>query len=574
MITLWRSDRDDDANRARPRRKQLPSRNLVEEQLSPQARLARGQIDGDVFGTAVTIENRVIDPSTGLQRTNGNRTPEASFVSACEDMILECRNWIRKQCGPDDADSLQCTNDALEAATPAIDMMQNLEMALEENVQDPRGGRSPIRVVMANHRSDQMLAADREREGDNRHLDRPVARAWIAVAAGVFAVLDMLLLWRPVLHLAALDSARMLLQWVIAGALSAATALFIEITVRHFQRAERNSTDRRDAVRDRNRAVHSDNHSAFGAPSLDPSQIDTADAELRSAGGWLLGAAVATAVIGAARVAYLARISNLSVVEAALFAVVAALFLGGLVVLMGFLSCRGNRLGDRLGIATGIVEAVEQRDRECRENVADAQERARRLLVTADQATARGDETRAWVIEGYLRSMMLARDWCDLDTSVFDGVQPRFNASSRPLAEQATGRKREALAVLEKIGKWLEKPQGVVERLRGADTVRALPPAPRGAPAGGRIVAPPQEDEETDVKLLADSMPEEPRISRWLMALGAAAAVATAVVIAVVTAPPEGESDRQVTGSAPVRSTAVTQPPASLVWAGSVAVTS
>ncbi len=354
-----------------------------------------------MFATAVTIENRVIDPSTGLWRTNGNRTPEASFVSACEGMILECRNWIRKQCGHDDADSLQCTNDALEAATPAIDMMQNLEMALEENVQDPGGGRSPIRVVMANHRSDQMLAADREREGDNRHLDRPVARAWIA-----------------------------------------------------------------------------------------------ADAELRSAGGWLLGAAVATAVIGPARVAYLARISNLSVVEAALFAVVAALFLGGLVVLMGFLSCRGNRLGDRLGIGTGIVEAVEQRDRECRENVADAQERARRWLVTADQATARGDETRAWVIEGYLRSMMLARDWCDLDPSVFDGVQPRFNASSRPLAEQAAARKSEALAVLE------------------------------------------------------------------------------TVVIAVVTASPEGEPDRQVTGSAPVRSTTVAQPPASLVWAGSVAVTS
>lgn len=136
-----------------------------------------------------------------------------------------------------------------------------------------------------------------------------------------------------------------------------------------------------------------------------------------------------------------------------------ALFLGGLVVLLGFLSCRGNQLGDRLGIGTEVVESVEQRGRESREEVAEAREEARQLLVAADEAAAQGAETRAWVIEGYQRSMLLACRWCSLDASVFAGV--RFDACCRPLAEEAASKKADTLAKLEDIDEWLAKPQGV-----------------------------------------------------------------------------------------------------------------
>ncbi len=97
-------------------RKQLPPRNLVEEQLPPRARHERGQIDPGVFATAVTIHNRVIDPSTGLRWPHDNRSIESSFVSSCENMILECQDWTRKQCEPDDHESLERTNEALEVA--------------------------------------------------------------------------------------------------------------------------------------------------------------------------------------------------------------------------------------------------------------------------------------------------------------------------------------------------------------------------------------------------------------------------------------------------------------------------
>lgn len=565
MNTRSKSGRDDEADPSRFGRKQLPSRNLVEEQLPLQARHAQGQIDRDMFATAVTIHNGVINPVTGLPWSD--RPTEMSFVASCEDMVIECQNWTRKQCRPDDDNSLQRTTEALEATASAIDVMQNLETALDENVKDPRGGRSPAREVIANHKSDQALAADREREGDNRHDDKPVAHAWIVVAAGVLAVLDLMLLWRPVLQLAALDSAAMLFQWVVAGVLSAATALFIEITVRHYQRAERHSTDRRDAVRDRNRTVASDNHSALAERPPDLTQVDTADGKLRSAGGWLLGAAVATAVIGAARVAFLARGSGQSIVEAALFAIVAALFLGGLVVLMGFLSCRGNQLGDRLRIGTAVVEGVEQHHRQNREEVAEAREGARQLLVAADEAAAQGDETRAWVLEGYKRSMLLACRWCGLDRSVFAGV--RLDACSRPLAEEAARKKDDTLAVLEVIDKWLATPQGIAERLRQRGTVPALAAAPGHAPARVRTVASPRDDQPSTVVPLESPLPEEPRISRRLMALGAAIAVATAVIVAILASPPEGDLDRQVIGSA-----TVARVPASAAWAGSAAGTS
>ncbi|MBV9161854.1 MAG: hypothetical protein JO281_09950 [Pseudonocardiales bacterium] len=549
MNFFSRSNRSDGVDPQRPTRKQLPSRNLVENQLSEQAWLDRGKIDPDVFATAVTIHNGVINPNTGQQW--GDRPIEVLFVNSCVDMAGECQNWTREQCRPHDYCSLQRATQAREVVAVAKDAMHDMEKEREENVKDSLGGVSPVRDVISNHKSDLVLAADRERDGDNRHLDKPVAHAWIVVSASVFAALDLVLLWRPVFQLAAVSSARMLGQWVAAVALTAATTLFIETTVRHYRRAERQSTDRRDAVRDRNRAVRrvqSGNFSVITGREPDLTQVDTVDGKLRSAGALLLGAAAATAVIGAARVAYLARGGGLSILESALFAVVAALFLGGLVVLMGSLSCRGNRLGDRLRFGTEVVIGVEQRDRERRQEVAEAREEARRLLVAADKAAAQAAETHEWVIAGYQRSMLLSCRWCGLDTSVLKGVG--FGAGPRPLAEEAASKKKEVVALLKVIDEWLADPQGAVERLRQQETVPALPAAPNHAPVQVRSVSPPDEGQPSTVRSLDSPLPEEPQLSRRLMTLGVAMAVATAVLVAILTPPPEGDVHVQVTGSA------------------------
>jgi len=549
MNFFSRSNRGDGAAPPQSTRKQLPSRALDEWKLSEQAKLVRGQVDPDVFATAAAIHNGVIDPGTG--QPWGGHPIEVLFVNSCAAMVSECQNWTREQCRPHDDCSLQRTTEALKVVAVAKDAMQDMQKAREENVKDLLGGVSPIRDVISKHKSDLVLAADRERDGDNRHLDKPVAHAWIVVVASVFAVLDLVLLWRPVFQLAAVDSARMLGKWIAAFALTAATTLSIEMTVRHYRRQERQSTDRRDAVRDRNRAVHrvaSGNLTVIIEQAPDLKQIDTADGKLRSAGALLVGAAALTAVIGAARVAYLARGSGLSILESALFAVVAALFLGGLVVLMGLLSCRGNRLGDRLRFGTEVVKGIEQRDRESWEVVAEDREEARRLLVSADDAAAQAADTRAWVVEGYQQSMLLSCGWCGLDISVLRRVD--FGAGSRPLLGEAAGKNKEVVALLTVIDEWLAEPRGAVERLRQQETVPALPAAPGHASALMGTVPPPEEGQPSTVRSLDSPLPEEPRMSRRLMTFAVATAVATAVLVAVLTSPPEDDGHVQVTGSA------------------------
>lgn len=128
---------------------------------------------------------------------------------------------------------------------------------------------------------------------------------------------------------------------------------------------------------------------------------------------------------------------------------------------------------------------------------------------------------------------MLACSWCRLDASALEGVRLRFDACSRPLAEEGARKKEDALAVLEDV-RWLAQPQGVVGRVRQQEAIPALPAAPEPASGKVRIVVPPDGDQSSMVVPLALPLPEEPRLSRQLMAPGAAIAVATAVIAAIL----------------------------------------
>ncbi|MGH3813392.1 MAG: hypothetical protein ACRDUV_13220 [Pseudonocardiaceae bacterium] len=514
---------------ALPRNRTLRGRNFAKEQLPAQLLAARGSTDPQVFEIAAEIYLAVIDPrsTTPWHGASVDSLASTAFAGA----IARCQQEAVELSAAEEARSQLRVRDADKAVDAAEDMIHEANRISDDPVEDASGTQCPAREALAAHQADRALAAERESIGDTAHLKKPLLNAWIIIGAIVFAFLDMLLLWRPLLGLGPLDTSGMLLKWVVAGCFIAAQALFIAMTLRYYRDRERESRDRRDAVQDHDRAAHravdQGDPSAPARQAPDINAITQADRKLITAQDWLVTAATVLGVIGAVRVALLARGNGQSVVEATLFGAIIGLILGGLVLLLGWVSCRGNRLGDRIRAGAEVVAGIHAREEQQHREVEAAREAARQALHDTDQARNDAAETREWVVNTYWQALLLASRWIAQPAPPAEQLVVR---RSLPTADDVTRRADAVTSRLTEVDSWLA----------GQPTTTAQPSAavaesvPAGHPGRLRPVAPPDPGQPGDVIGFDSNLPGAPQPPRWLILIGAGIAILAAFAAAVV----------------------------------------
>lgn len=245
-------------------------------------------------------------------------------------------------------------------------------------------------------------------------------------------------------------------------------------------------------------------------------------------------------VIAVSRVAFLSRGAGQSIAEATLFGAVVGLILGGLVLLLGSVACRGNRLGDRLQAGAAVIAGIESRVQEGEQRVGAERDAARTELTAAEDARAQANDTREWVIGEYRQAVLLATGWLGLTAPPVDLVVPR----ELEIADAAARQVQRVTAKLDAIDQWLssstpaDTPDGrasaqgtALELAAGAPPPMETPPAPAGllVPRIGGVVP------------LSPQLPPPPTEPWWLLLAGAAAAVAIAAGAAFIAPTPEGE---------------------------------
>lgn len=513
----------------RPGNRTLRGRNFAQEQLPAQLLAVVGSTEPQVFEIAAEIYVAVIDPRTV---TPWHGAPVDLLAStAFAGTIARCQQEAVELSAAEDARSQLRVRDSEKAADVAEDTIREAKRIPDEPVEDASGTQCSARDALAAHQADRALAAERESHGDTAHLKKSLENAWIILGALVFAFLDMLLLWRPILGLGPLDTSGMLLKWVVAGCFVAAQALFIAITLRYYRDRERESRDRRDAVQDHDRAAHrgvdQGDLSAAARQAPDIKAIRQADRKLITAQDWLVTAAIVLGVIGAVRVALLARGNGQSVVEATLFGAVIGLILGGLVLLLGWVSCRGNRLGDRIRAGAEVVAGIHTREQQQRREVEAARDAVRQALDETDRARNDAAETREWVVSTYRQALLLASRWLAQPAPPAEQLVVR---RSLPTADDVTRRAGAVTARLTEIDSWLAG-QPAITAPPSAAVAESLPERHTGRL---RLVAPPDPGEPGRVIGFDSNLPASPQPPRWLILIGAGIAILAAFVAAVV----------------------------------------
>ncbi len=523
---------------ALPRNRTLRGRNFADEHLPAQLLAGRGSTDPQVFEIAAEIYVAVIDPRTTRpwHEASADSLASTAFAGA----IARCQQEAVGLSTAEEASSQHRARVAGEATGFAEDMMYEAKRIRDDPVEDASGTQCPASEALAAHRADRALAAERESDGDTAHLKKPLENAWIVIGAIVFAFLDMLLLWRPLLGLGPLGSSGMLLKWVVAGFFIVAQALFIAITLRHYRDRERESRDRRDAVQDHNRAAHravdQGNPSAAVQRTPEIKAIRQADRKLAIAQDWLVTAATVLGVIGAVRVALLARGNGQSVVEATLFGAIIGLILGGLVLLLGWVSCRGNHLGDRIRAGAEVAAGINAREQQQRREVEAARDAARGAINDADQARNDAAETREWVVNTYLQALLLASRWLAQPPPRAEELVVR---RSLPTTDDVTLPAQTVTSRLTEIDSWLaDQPATTAQpSAAGAESV------PVGQTGRLRSVTPPDPGEPGGVIGFGSNVPEPPEPPRWLILIGVGVAVLAAFTAAVVAPELEDNSE-------------------------------
>jgi hypothetical protein len=383
---------------------------LGQEHLPPQAAPIAGLVDPDVLLIACEIHGIVIDPATD-QPWRGQRK-EPLVRSAYSQAVTQCQQQAVELSKPHDQEALHRVNAADRASRDAKHAMAESAKVHDETVIGVDGAAVTARAAIAGHAADEELAAERAVSGDHRHAERPFDRVWVILASGIFAVLDLLLLWRPALGLSGTLSSTMIFKWGMAFFMAAAQMLFVDFAVLRFRSKEQISTDRRNAVLDSNRAIELRRPSRL-APR--PQQVDEADDGYRGAIYLLIAAAMAMGLIGASRVAKILRGGSQSVMEATLFGALIGMFFAGLVLLVGWLACRGNSLGRRLREGAQVVDGIRARQESIRAAARSAGTAARRQLALAGESVTLAAEHRAYVVSAYQQAMQLVTGWLGLD---------------------------------------------------------------------------------------------------------------------------------------------------------------
>lgn len=527
MIRSTRRGRDEDIPLpAGGVRKRVWRPAAVPQQARPL--VAAGQIPDDVLTIAVEVHNKVVDPATGEAYAKKNY--RNSVTQAFEGAWTAAQGDSTTAARPIDEYYLERARASSETANEAVAIMAEADTIRDQVVEAPSGAQLSRRQVAEEHRADDELARRREAEGDNRHRDRAIRRWIVAVGAAVYGLVDLALLYVPILNLGAIEDRGDAIRWIIALILSGAQAALLEFVLREHREAERDCTDLRNAVRDHNRDLYRGN----AVPPPDGTDIKTADSRLRRAQYKLAALAGITGVLAAVRIAILIREADRPVAEAALFGAAIGIVLGLLVLVLGRVLCRGNALGDRLRIGGKIVAETEQLVTQGVADVRDARDDAKAGLDSATAAKARGDEVRRSIAGVYLEGMQLAAIWLDVGRPPIpeEGSVP---ARTLAIVAEADRRVLEAAAVVQRIDTWLSQVQLSPQRWQLEPAQPALVATEVGATPAGTVQVRPPVGPSVSEAFPSDAVtitppPTEPH---WLLAIGAVLTIAAAVAAAV-----------------------------------------
>jgi hypothetical protein len=519
----------------------LPSGAFHERTLPAQAIAARGNVnDEGVWSAAVSMHLNAVDPRTG-RPYNADVPLEHAAEGAVEVAASNCRSTAIAYSAASDELAVKLLADAARHLSSAVDQMENSASILQEAVPDPDGGLVTVTRLQVIHEQDQALAQQRSAEGDSRHTQSTLETAWRLIAASMLALLDVLLLWKPLLNLTWEANSGAVFRWSIGAGLAGLQVLFIEWAMRSYVTAERTSVDRRGAVDDFNRALsvvlgRKDQR----APNRE--EVVDADRQMDRAYRLLTLAAAFIAVIGGVRVAVLARRAALPIYEAAVFATIIGIILGAVVVLLARLYCRGNLLGDRLESERAVLTEIDGRIQHVRGAVAQEREDAQAAMTGADLAAKHAAELRYRTATDYWRAVQLAWTWFGLRHSLLD--YDDFQRRALPVPNDTDAGRATVRENLDLVGAWLANRPVLLtapapvpvptaaavaaltareDWFPNASNLPALPPSVAPPPAlGPAVVYRPE----------AIELPAVPKPPHWWMLAGVVATILAAVTTA------------------------------------------
>lgn len=531
----------------------LPGRAFREEMVPIAAKVVRGATPTGIWGAAVYMHNIIVDPTTG--KPWHGKELDVMAPSAFQQGTAEFVSVAVKESEAEDATAHDHAERARQHVDQAVDRIEHTATILDDLYDGPNGSPVTGLDLIVQYQADQVVAGQREAEGDTRHLDRRFEHGWVVIAAGVLAILDLILLWRPLLGLGYGFNSDSVVKWVVGGALAAAQALFIESVLRYYRRVERASCDRRSALTDYNRSVGlkaaRGDLSASVDPQPNPEDLVSADQRLSIAERLVIGAATMTGVVCGVRVAILGRESGFSVVESAVFASIIGVVIGALVILLAWLAQRGNQLGDRLRRGEESVARVEAEVQQARAAVADLREQAWSELSQSQTLSTAAAQTRDEIADSYWAAMSLTCSWVGFDSDKIprpDSQLCRVSILTLTTKLRASTENR-----LHGIDAWLAQRSTVRRPVAAAmAAISAVTPAATTAVVPVST-APPSANQVVVIKP-GVPVPAEPKRAAGLVAIGAAVTVAAAVAAAMFAPPPEGRD------GAPQQAVGHTQP--------------
>lgn len=503
----------------------LPKGAFRVEDLPRPAAMALGTTDEGVWTAAAATYLNVIDPKTG--KPDNDRPLADTAAGSAQNAAAACHALTLEYSAPTERLAAEQDGEAAKHLAEAVDTIEYAGGILNDPVTGPDGEKIDGRRIQAIHLQDEELARQRSAEGDSRHTQRSWEKAWRLVASTLLGVMDAILLWKPLLNLSFTSGSDNALRWAIGLGMVSLQVLAIEWAARTFVNAERSSVDRRGAAADYNRPLRR-GRTGPERPAPTTDEIAEADQQYSHAYYALVGVAVAVAMIGGVRVAWLARQADLPVYEAVLFGIVIGLILGCVVVQMARLYCRGNLLGDRLRIEREAIDDVSGRLKRAQTRVAAEREAAHNALNAADLLTGHAEALRRRTIADYLRAVELAWTWFGLPPGDLDRAE--FKRRASPEVEDTSAKRMDLRARLDLVNSWLVN--------RGS-VFTAPAPSPDGVPVAEITAVPAAGSGGTNLPVRAEGnrlilvgptpveIPKQPKPPHLLMLAGA---VLTAVV--------------------------------------------
>ena len=248
-----------------------PRKELTPDRIPRKAQALRGLVPPDVLVIAVEIHNTVADPRTGDPYGSGDHSRQceqafrAAWTSAQEDAAATAL--------PHDEAYREAAGVALAATTDAAQIAARTDGVADRAVVGPRVPPSRVARPLRHTGRHAALARARERRGNLRHGQRAIGRGVIIAGTVVYGLLDLFLLYVPILNLDfVVDTVGDLLRWTIGLVLAAAQALALDQALARHAHAERVATDLRDGIDDFNAVAHQQ----VGTTPPTPADLETA----------------------------------------------------------------------------------------------------------------------------------------------------------------------------------------------------------------------------------------------------------------------------------------------------------